>query len=449
MTINEIRGKKIAIAGLGENNKHLARYFDKLGVNYTVFQDWSRPAELIPDLENFEIIFRTPGLPYLSEPIQKAKKAGAEIYSQTKLFFDLCPARIIGVTGTKGKGTTASLIGKILKEAGRRVWLAGNIGRDPFEFLDEIWPGDDVVLELSSFQLQDLRKSPHIAVVLIVTSDHLDHHKTVDEYVKAKQPIVNFQWPQDFAVLNYDSQITRSFSTLTPGKIIWNSITQAVRPGCYVEEDKIMFDSVPSIPAKGEKTSGESMEIMKTSEVKLIGRFNLENVTAAICAVAASGVSDIAAIVRAVSDFRGLPHRLEFIREFKEVKFYNDSFSTTPETAMAAISAFAEPIILIAGGSEKNADYGGLARIIADGKVKALLAIGKTGSKIAALARKAGYQGRIIDQNLEDMKEIVSACNQIAAPGDIALLSPAAASFDMFKNYKDRGEQFRESVENL
>lgn len=463
MTLEHLKSKKLAIVGLGVNNKHLTQYFQAHKIKFEVIDGWRSPDDLIGKLDKFDILFRTPGLPYLSPAIQQAKQKGVEIYSQTKLFFDLCPAQIIGVTGTKGKGTTATLISRILEAGGKKVWLGGNIGNDPFEFLDQISPSDSVILELSSFQLQDLHKSPHIAVVLKITPEHLDHHKTVEEYIDAKKSIVAYQSAEDFTILNYDHEVTRGFAPLTKGRIVWNSTVQTVRPGCFIRDEKIVLNVNNSPPPlsyvkRGEKPplrvrGGEGellpreMEIMPVSDVQLLGRFNLENVTAAVAA--AAGATDPSVIRKAASEFKGLSHRLEFVAEVKGVKFYNDSISTTPETAMAAISAFSDPLIMVVGGSEKGSDYQELALTIAKSQIKALLAIGLTGPRVAKLARERGFNGRIVDHGLDDMEKIVGKANELAREGDIVLLSPASASFDMFKNYKHRGELFKKFVQRL
>ena len=444
MTLSELKNKKIAVLGSGVNNRSLIEYLKKQDIDVEIFDKWENPEELIGKIEGFDIVFRTPGLPFLSKPIQQALSRGVVISSQTKLFFDLCPAKIVGVTGTKGKGTTASLISKILGEAafrqaqGRKVYLAGNIGQDPFAFLDKVKPSDWVVLELSSFQLQDLHKSPHVAVVLKITPEHLDHHKDFEEYLLAKKQIVRHQGTSDMAVLNYDLETVRAFAGATPAQIIWNSNVSEVKPGCFVENEKIVLQD-----------GSGATPILPVSEVQLLGQFNLENVTASIAAAYACGVREFEAIRQTVKDFQGLPHRLEFVAEIKGVKFYNDSFSTTPETAIAAISAFDSPLVLIVGGSEKNADYHELARVIAQSKIAALVPIGITGPKIANFAREAGYDGRIIDKKFEDMEEVVREANLAASIDEIVLLSPASASFDMFTNYKQRGELFTKFVKNL
>src|SRR3989344_4071719 len=311
MTLDELRDKKVAVLGLGENHKYLVSYFQTHDIKYQLIDQWQRVSDL--DFSGYEIVFRTPGVPYTAVSIQNALRQGAVIYSQTRLFFDLCPAKIIGVTGTKGKGTTATLIHRILERValrraqGGKVYLAGNIGRDPFEFLDELNADNWVVMELSSFMLQDLHKSPHIAVVLKITPEHLDYHESFEEYIEAKLPIMKFQGPKDFVVLNYDSEITRNFADETHAQINWNSTRREVRPGSFVRDGKIIHSS----------QSGEEISIMDASEVQLLGHFNLENVTAAIAAACAAGVSDFKAIKKAVSEFKGLEPRLGAAAEVK------------------------------------------------------------------------------------------------------------------------------------
>ena len=424
---------------MGINHEKLASHLRKHQIQFDTIEQWKNPDELVTKLEKYQVVFRTPGLPFLSEAVQRVIRRGGRVTSQTQLFFGLCPAPIIGVTGTKGKGTTATLLSKILEMgSGRKIWLAGNIGLDPFDFLEKLRPEDLVVLELSSFQLQDMSRSPHVAVVLKITPEHLDHHRDFREYVLAKENIVKHQKNTDFAVVNYDSEVTREFAKFSLGKIFWNSTEEPVKPGCFIRSEKIILAD--------EK---REIEVMQTGEVRLLGRFNLENVTAAIAAAAAVGVSDPVVIREVVSGFEGLPHRLEFVRSVGNAKFYNDSFATTPETTMAALSAFSEPTVLIVGGSEKNADYTQLGSTIAGSKVAALLPIGKTGPRIAESARRAGYRGKILDRAFGNMEEIVVVANEVARPGDVVLLSPASASLDMFSNYKHRGELFKKFVSRL
>ncbi len=402
--------KNIAILGLGEEGRDVLGWLktNSRGCKIKVFDKIKET-----DLAGFEIVFRSPGFYRLSPMLIKAEKAGAVITSATKLFFALCPAKIIGVTGTKGKGTTATLIYEILKSSGKKVYLAGNIGRPMLKLLPRLKPDDWVCLELSSFQLHDLTLSPHIAVVLNVTSDHLDVHKDIREYRLAKTNILRYQQASDYAVINADYKTTKKLAGLTPAKIHWFSRH-------HLDLDR--------------------------SRVKLRGEHNLENISAAMIAAGLAGAPK-AIIVKTVYRFKGLEHRLELVRNVKGVTFYNDSFSTTPETAMAAVKSFSEPLTLILGGSEKGSDYRRLGRLIVKSKnVKTLILIGKTAPQIRAAVR--GFSGQMVN-GLKDMRSIVKTAAKISRPNGVVVLSPACASFDMFLNYKDRGKQFKYWVNKL
>ena len=445
--------KQIAVLGLGIEGRDVCKYLLKQGArNITVF-DRKTAVELeqiykqfkgLKSLEfklgqnylkdrlvDFDIIFRSPAFKLSMPEIVEAKKAGATISSATKLFFDFCPAKIIGVTGTKGKGTTATLIYRILKKAKKKVFLAGNIGEPMLTLLPKLRKEDLVVLELSSFQLIDMTKSPHLAVVLFISSEHLDYHKDTHEYIQSKANIVIYQTKNDMAILNADNPTSSSFASLTPAKIYCFSRSRKVNGG-YVEADKIfLFDK----------------EIGGVSKLKLRGAHNWDNVCAAITASRLGG-ADIDSIKKTVFSFSGLEHRLELVRKYKGVSFYNDSFSTTPETAIAAIRAFKEPTILIAGGSEKGSNYTELGKEIAHSSVKCLILIGQMAEQIKQAALRGGYKGKITFQPGK-MKEIVRKAFAEAKTGEVVLLSPACASFDMFKNYKDRGSQFKKYVRSL
>lgn len=408
--LEKLAGKRIAIVGMGVNNQKLAEFFDKHKIKYEVIENWVTNSDLVGKLDQFDTIFRTPGLPYMSPAIQQAKSKGVEVSSQTKLFFDLCPSPIVGVTGTKGKGTTSSLIAQILEEAGEKVWLAGNIGRDPFEFLEYIHHEDYVVLELSSFQLQDLHKSPHIAVVLNITADHLDEsgtysrsaHASIQEYFDAKLQILAHQTEGDYAVISH----------LLPEKVKNIGLGKKI---VYKPEDAQDF------------------------EHKLIGKHNLENIAAAVAVSQILKVSE-AKIRKAVSQFKGLPHRLQIVGKFADITYIDDSVSTNEDSTIAAIEAFTTPLILIVGGSSKGLDYMKLGNVIAKAShLKGLVVIGEEAPKILKAAKDFGG---IVLTGAKSMSEAVEQVKSIATPGDTVLLSPAAASFDMFKNYKDRAAQF-------
>lgn len=409
MTLESLLWKKVALLGLGKNNQGLADYFDSHGVEYSVFQDWKKPEELTEKLMRFEVLFRTPGLPYLSEPIQKARDQGILVYSQTKLFFDLCPAQIIGVTGTKGKGTTAALIRDILEASGKKVWLAGNIGQDPFEFLDEIRTADVVILELSSFQLQDLHKSPHIAVVLnIIADEHIDNtatyatHYSEVEYFDSKANILKYQKDNDFAVLHPD-------------------LPDWLKKLGYAQ--KLIIDTRDAL---GYKT-------------RLLGKHNFENIAAAVVVAKIFQVPEIF-VQKAVATFSGLPHRLEFLGTYEGITYVDDSGATTPAKTIAAIEAVSGEIILILGGSLKKVDYQVLAKFLEENpRVRGLVVVGAATPIILKLL--SDFHGQILT-GAKNMDQILAQARSLAHSGDTILLSPATASHDMFKDFIDRGEQF-------
>lgn len=443
--------KKIAVLGFGIEGEDVCRFLLKKKAKITVFDQKTdrelgevyqrfknqgvefRLGENYLDggLVSFDIVFRSPAFKRFLPQIVAAEKKGTAILSATKLFFDFCPAKIIGVTGTKGKGTTATLIYQILRRAQKKVFLAGNIGQPMLTLLPKLTKDSWVVLELSSFQLQDLTKSPHIAAVLFIVPEHLDYHQNEKEYIQAKTNIVRHQKRSDFAILNGDNSVSSSFASLTPAKVYYFSRQKEVN-GAYVRAGQIFFSN---------KLVGE------TAKLKLRGVHNWDNVCAAITASFLAG-ADLTSIKKVVFSFPGLEHRLELVRKFKEVSFYNDSFSTTPETAMAAIKSFEQPIILIAGGSEKGSDFTTLGKEIAQGSVKTLVLIGQMATRIKKAVDKAGFKGEIIFRP-GGMKEIAKTALEKAKPGDIVLLSPGCASFDMFANYKARGKQFKTRVKAL
>ncbi len=388
----------------------------------------------LDQLEGYNVIFRTPNLLPTNKKLIEARNKGAEITSQTKLFMELCPAKTIGVTGTKGKGTTATLIHKILKANSEETYLGGNIGVPMISFLDKLGKDSVVVLELSSFQLMDLDKSPNIAVVLNITQDHLDVHADREEYIGAKKSIVKYQTDKDFAVINMDYETSLSFEKITMAKIFEISIRAAVKKGCYVNKND---DIILSTEESEEK-------IASFSELQLRGWHNLENVCAAVAAayLGGAGLDSIRGIVK---NFQGLEHRLEFVADIGGVKYYNDSFATTPETTIAAIKVFDEPIVLIVGGSEKGSDYSEMGKAIGK-KAKAVFLIGQTAS---AIREKIPNSNVRIEEGFTDMEDLVEKAATLSEPGDVVVLSPGCASFDLFKNYKERGELFKEAVGEL
>jgi len=477
--LKNLQNKKIAILGLGLENLALIKYLLKYKVKCEITicdrrdknqlgDNYRRLLRRLPaprndklgknynkGLEKFDILFRSPGWP-INSITNYQLRITDRINSPMRLFFELCPTKkIIGVTGTKGKGTTASLIYEILKTAGKRVWLGGNIGVAPFEFMDKIKKNDWVVLELSSFQLEDMAISPHIAVITNFYPEHLapadpnnpNYHKTLDDYKKAKWNITRWQKENDYLIFNFQFSIFKQFS-------IFNFQT------------------------KGKKIYFKRSELPS----KLIGEHNKENVAAAVEVAKIVKVKP-EIIKKAVANFKGLEHRLEFVKEIKGVKYYDDSFATTPESTIIALKSFTAPvvistpafeprekslkggnkkykgfipavemtskrIIILLGGADKGADFKQLAREAKNRCKFAVLLNGKATPRIKKELLKAGFKA----ENMElayDIKEAVAMARRQAESGDAVLLSTACASFGMFKNYKERGGLFKNQVKKL
>ncbi len=453
-----VAGKQIAILGLGIEGLTTLQFLTKYGASVWVLdkrkkeeldQELYNQAErlgakfflgdnYLTNLSQYNIIFRSPGIRRKTKELLEAELKGAVVTSQTQLFFDLCPAPIIGVTGTKGKGTTSSLIHAMLLEAGKDSYIGGNIGVPPLTFLEKLKDSSIVVLELSSFQLQDMYKSPHIAVMLMTTSEHLDHHETLEEYIDAKRNLLRFQKSTDFAILNRDYPASNESDIFTDAKVYFVSRERETDNACFVVGTTVTM-----------RKNGMDTDIVSTDEILLPGKHNLENVCAAILAASLAGVGTTP-MAKVLKTFAGLEHRLELVRELKGIRYYDDSFSTTPETAIAAIEAFDAPEILILGGSSKNADFSQLGRVIGETKnIKAIIGIGTEWERIKESLKGELGKETILVEGAMSMQQVVKAAETIAVPGDVVLLSPACASYDMFRNYKERGEAFKKAVSHL
>lgn len=427
---------KVAIAGYGVEGEASYRYWQTLGAEITIFDAKENPDLPLPegvkvklgkdvfeDMYGFDIVVRTASL----RP-DKIKTDG-KIWSATNEFFDKCPAKIIGVTGTKGKGTTCSLIAEILQNDNKTVHLMGNIGVPALEVLPKITPDDIVVFELSSFQLWDLEKSPQTAVVLMIEPDHMDVHTSMEEYIKAKANIGKHQDDDDLIIYHPNNKYATQIAEQSTAER-----KQYMTPsGAYIIGGQIVVGDVA---------------VAKVEEVSLVGGHNLENVCAAITAVWEHS-KNVTAIQYAIKDFKGLPHRLELVRELDGVQYFNDSYSSAPGATIAAIRSFTEPEVLICGGFDRGLDYTELAQTIAEQKnMKKVVLIGQTKEKIAAALDEVGFSKYEVLQTTE-FTEIIAHAQQAAQNGDIILLSPGCASFDMFKNFQERGEHFRKIVGEL
>lgn len=424
---------KVAIAGYGVEGKASYQYWREQGHDVTIVDERELSAYDLPygtsallgegvfeELGDFDLVVRTAGL-------DPKKLSSDNIWSGTREFFAKCPAPVIGVTGTKGKGTTCGLITSMLKAAGKNVHLVGNIGLPALEILPIVKADDIVVYELSSFQLWDLEQSPHVAIVLMIEADHLDVHANMEEYIAAKANIRRHQTENDLCFYHPTNQASATIANLKPGAQRYGIDDDGA---VYVKENTFFVQNDPLCP---------------TDAVQLPGRHNLENACAAISAVL-EFTDDTAAIEQGIRSFSGLDHRLKFVGEKAGVKYYDDSIATTPGSAIAAINAFAEPKVIILGGSDKGADYKEVVESCSKTGTK-VIAIGQTGTKIAELCRVNNVDVTELDRST--MPEIVAAAQEEAAPGSVVILSPASASFDMFKNYKDRGDQFIEAVTAL
>lgn len=431
---------KIVIAGYGLEGESSYKYWSLDPTNEIVIADQNPISKDLPpnaktiigpdafdNLHGYDLIIRTAGL----HP-NKIKTDG-KIWSATNEFFAKCPAQIIGVTGTKGKVTTASLIASILEAAGRTVWLLGNIGYPSLDSLPKIKPDDFVVYELSSFQLWDLEKSPHAAVCLLIEPDHLNVHDDFADYVNAKARIRKFQTDGDILVYHPTNVFSAQIANST-------------------DKGTIQRYAIPDDGAVYEKDSWfmqNEQKICSLSALQLIGRHNVENACAALSIAKFLGISDID-IENGLKNFPGLPHRLEFVRELDGVKYYNDSFSSAPPATLAAIKSFDQPEILILGGTDKGGDFHELAYELSFRKnIKKVILIGEMRHSLEKILGEFvnKYELEVVD--FQTLKPIVELARNSAKPGDVILLSPGCASFDMFLNFYDRGDQFRAIVNNL
>lgn len=409
----------ITICDLDESVEAPAGVSQQLGKDY------------LEDLERFDLLVRTPIIH--PKDIQAANPQAPDILDKvtttTNEFFKVCPSKhIIGVTGTKGKGTTSTLIAKMLEAAGKRVHLGGNIGTPPLDMLKEsILPEDYVVLELANFQLIDLKHSPFIGVCLMVVPEHLNWHADMKEYVTAKQGMFRWQKKEDIAIYFADNENSLSVVSVSPGQ-------------------KVPYYKPPGADIVNGQVHIEGQSLVSVEEIKLLGKHNWQNICAAVTAVWQVS-QDINAIRSVLTSFGGMEHRLALVREFDGVKYYDDSFGTTPETAIVAIEAFAEPKVVILGGSDKGASFDQLAEAVRKNNIRKAVLIGERASAIESALHQAGFTETV--RGGETMQQIVETARESAKNGDIVLLSTGCASFGLFDNYKDRADQFIKVVRAL
>lgn len=451
-----LKNKKIAIIGLGVSNIPLIDYLHDFQAKITVFDKRNEEKidkgvlekienykisknfgeNYLSNLKDFDIIFKSPSCrPDLPE-IEAEVKRGAILTSEIEKVLELAPCKIIAVTGSDGKTTTTSLIYEIVKQK-YKAYLGGNIGIPLFTKIKEMQPENVVVLELSSFQLMTMKKSPDIAVVTNVTPNHLDIHKSYEEYIEAKKNIFLNQNEDNTLVLNYDNEITKNFAKTAKSKVIFFSSKEKIENGVIYDDGIIKISE-----------DGLRRHLLKLKDTHLRGTHNAENICAAVAAT--KGLVQIEDQINAIKGFEGVPHRIEFVREINGSKWYNDSIASSPTRTIAGLNSFDEEIVLIAGGYDKHLDYEPIAKPILD-KVKTLILLGQTSGKILnAVKEKQGELGIKIDIfKVDTLEEAVEKAKMEAKPNQVVLFSPASASFDMFKNFEERGNKFKELVENL
>ncbi len=442
---NKLKSSKIAILGLGVSNIPLLEYLHNLGCDVVVFNTKPLDKNLIDKLniykikyyneENafdylhgFDIIFRSPSILPTRKELVIAKEEGAVITSEIRELLHLAPCKVIGVTGSDGKTTTTTLINEILKANSYHTFLGGNIGTPLFTKLPEMKKEDIIVLELSSFQLMDMDISPDISIITNIAENHLDIHSSFEEYIDAKKNIFKYQDNKGILVTNADNEITNKFKGNGETRYFSRS-----------KQTNYFYTDGTYIYYNGKK-------ILNKNDIKLRGIHNLENIATALTAII--DLIDLNKSIEVIKNFNGVEHRLEFVREINNVKWYNDSVSSSPTRTIAGLYSYDENIVLIAGGYDKHLDYTNIAKPILD-KVTKLILMGDTKEKIYNAVTTSVMNPNIEIYKCNTLQEVVDKAKEVAIPGEIVLFSPASASFDMFKNFADRGNQFKDLVNKL
>lgn len=454
----KMHGAKVAVIGIGVSNTPLIKLLCNAGASVTAhdrkkYGELANAADLeqagvqlklgeeyLSGLDGFNYIFRSPGIRPDMPQLVQAQRAGAVLTSEMECFFEVCPCKIIAVTGSDGKTTTTTLIGKILEDAGYTCHIGGNIGKPLLAETDKIKPEDFAVVELSSFQLFTMKRSPSVAVVTNLSPNHLDIHKSMDEYKEAKENIFLHQGSDDLLILNADNQYTPEFAGLAHSHIVMFSGHKELNTGFYVKDNAVVYND-----GNSEKC------VVRLDDIMLPGAHNVENYMAA--AAATMRFCSFENVKNVARTFGGVPHRIEFIRELGGVKYYNDSIASSPTRTIACLRSFKTPIILIAGGYDKHIPFEPLADEInlENSVVKEIILTGNTAEKIrAAIANSDNYDAERRPMCVCDtMEQALQTAKSHAVPGDNIILSPACASFDRYKNFEERGNIFKSLVNNL
>jgi UDP-N-acetylmuramoylalanine--D-glutamate ligase len=449
----ELKNKRVLVVGLGKSGLSAAMFLRARGARVTVSDTRSAVAlaHEIPALleagimvesgghglltfRRQDLIVVSPGVPMDTPEVQQTKSFGMPVIGEVELASRFLQGQIVAITGSNGKTTTTSLVGKIFSDAGLPTLVGGNIGLPVIDLVDKSTPETTCVLEVSSFQLETIEEfHPHIAVVLNITPDHLDRHGSFENYAAAKTRITERQGAEDFLVLNAEDKATQMVAAKTKAQIFWFSGRRPIKQGAFVHDESIVF-----VAREGAKAE----PVMPVGEIHLKGLHNVENVLAAVCAARLAGIS-AEVIRRAVSSFKAVEHRLELVKSLHGVEFYNDSKATNVDAAMKAVASFGGGIHLILGGKDKDSDYGTMSELLKE-RVKAVYTIGTAAEKI-----ERQLHGVVKMVQAGTMQMAVQQAAKAAVAGDVVLLSPACSSFDQFENYEHRGRVFREIVNEL
>lgn len=446
-----VAGKNITVIGIGISNLPLIKYLVSLGANVTACDRRSAEdlGENYTELEKLgvkfnlgdgylnnlsgDMIFKTPGMRYDVPELLKAKENGSIVTSEMEVFFEVCPSHIIAVTGSDGKTTTTTLIHKMMTDAGYKTWLGGNIGNPLLTDTEKMKENDWVILELSSFQLHTMRKSPEIAVITNISPNHLDMHKDYKEYIDAKKNIMLYQNEGDTLIVNADNQVTADIGKSANGAVKYFS-----------------RNGMADVYLDGNIIKRGIVEILNIKDIKIPGMHNVENYMAAIAAV--SGLVSKDVIVNVAKTFGGVEHRIELVRTLDEVKYYNSSIDSSPNRTINTLRVFPNKVIMIAGGKDKGIPYDEIGPALAE-HVKVLILIGATSDKIQealdAEINKTGNGKDIEVIRATSYEDAVNTARSKAHDGDVVLLSPASTSFDMFRNFEERGNLFKKIVNEL
>ena len=454
--LNTLKGKRVAVIGIGVSNTPLIRMLLRAGIRVTACDRNGNRGDFGGTLEELEslgaelrlgegylddldqdVIFRTPGMHPAAPALERARVRGSVITSEMEVFFQVCPCPIVAVTGSDGKTTTTTIISELFKASGRHTYVGGNIGRPLLPEVAGMGEDDVAVVELSSFQLMTMEESPHIAVVTNLSPNHLDVHKSMSEYIAAKENIYTHQCGDDLAVFNYDNDFTRTFGTKAVGRRMYFSRREKLDRGVYLEDGAIWVSDGNGV-----------RRVLDTADILLPGDHNVENYMAAIAAV--NGLVSDEIIRDFARTFAGVEHRIELVRRLHGVSYYNDSIASSPTRTIAGLRSFPQKVILIAGGYDKHIPYDELGPEIVS-HVSTLVLTGATAPKIrAAVEGAAEYrpgQPEMVEE--PDFTQAVLKASSLAREGDIVILSPASASFDHFKNFMERGNAFKKLVYEL